>query len=396
MSYIKIYRIFAIIIALSITTLTMSGCFNKEKETYLKIGKCIKAADHLDDQELSEAVNFKISSDKIQLNLNSRERMELAQELSDEITPAGSSTKIGYALKIAHKWRESGFCKESLTQFRAFVKKTAEIYSKPLNSPNEPESCEKYIGLKKFTNYPYAKDYRSSTEKALSETILNSTVLLKDYQKEFVRNEILNGGLYKIADKIEASCQNHGNLAESIKNIEEIEKTRSPRSIAINEFLKRISDTHDCGEFREIYCQPKLMEQVVLKLSQESHSCDRDEISGPECNSDVKGSIHKEFISLERVALNKWKSDYEDRVSGRGAYRPTTHSYSAPSTPCRNMASFQLGLRGDAWAEYVHTVCNAQNRKEYIAANKDLLERVNSRIAEIAPDNSEDIQVDGI
>ena len=342
------------------------------------------ASRHLGDSELAAAVEYKINAENLQVALSSKEKVEIAGEISDDITPAGMSTNMTYALKVATKWRNSSFCESAVEQFQAHIKENVKQHSASIGLPSEPGSCAKYIAQHWWAYYPQAQKYSKEMQEGLQASIKNAATALKDYQQEFVRAQLSRGRHDELADAILTSCKNTDSLATGIKSIEFLKNLDSPRSESLAAYLKNLPQERDCGEMKDVYCRSDLIKQAAEIAYGESKRCDRDEASGAACNRDVPTSVNEESLKLEKEALNIAKTKYEQYVAKVGQYDWFSHgSMYVYGEKCKRKAVEVLGLRQEAFYEYTDRVCLPEAREEFMKKEKSLLDKINARLAEM-------------
>lgn len=370
-------------ITLVLTTFALTGCFNTDRDKVISVGKCIKAANYLGDGELADAAEHKMKTSLSHIKGNAREAMEIAQEINDEIIPAGSSTKADYVLKVAKKWQNSSSCETTLEEFRTYIKEQATLNAKPIDNPTAADSCQRFMVQYRLASYPYAEKFSKELNEAVRQSIKNASEALKEYQQDYVEKLILTGESRTIGRAIKDACEGGGPIAEKIKAIKAIKELASPRTAFIASQIKTIAYDKDCGELRDAYCWAQINRQATDNAYSRSRQCDQDELPSEACTADEHAMIAQELRELELVALNKAKAKYEDYIAAPEKYNFNTASnIDLLADKCRR-ETVQT-LKGAAYYDHVKRVCLPAAREEFLQPQKELLSKVNARLMELA------------
>ena len=377
---LKNLRVFFTIIACG-AGLLLVGCTSKEHDKILAVGKCMKAANYLDDSSLAAATDYHAKSALKDIPASPQLAMEIGQELRDEAEPYGSSTHIADVLKVALEWKNSSYCKQVESDFADLiegqVKSNIQVIS---DTTGDPKSCQKYVAQFDLYSSRHARKYNAQMGQALHSTLKASSGRLKNFQIDAVNKAVGSSEFKELAVQVYRLCQVGGAISEKIFLTDIVQKMQSPTTAELKAALSNTRTPNgDCGEFSEHYCTANLRAMAEQQALQRSISCDHD-IAVKDCTATAEFLTKEEFHKLEISELLRMREKYENYLADPEKYNPNTRSniYSI-AQKCKKSA-IEKGLRGADYDAYDAATCMPEARKAFLKPQAEMLAKVMARL----------------
>jgi hypothetical protein len=228
---LRVTSLIAAIVALA----SAAACSGPEDEV-LSIGRCYKAARYLEDADLMGAAEYRMKHALAHIDGSPREAMEINQRLLDEAEPQGSSTDPVYTLRVAQKWKDSGYCTKTQSEFQDFIAQQVAANSRSFGNPAEDAaSCPAYraqFGMT-FLNR-YARKSRDDLLPYLRQTIHDASAALSPEQSALADQALAGPGMTRFATGIFKNCEAAGSLRAAIAAAPELEAARSDATALTN------------------------------------------------------------------------------------------------------------------------------------------------------------------
>lgn len=149
----------------------------------------------------------------------------------------------------------------------------------------------------------------------------------------------------------------------------------------VTRFIAEEQGPTGCGDFPEVYCESDVWNQAARYALQVGSACDVGTPRGETCPIDAESVINRKVHEIEILALQRKQVVLERQLSGVRFSAPS--SYSLEIEPCKNEA-IRLGLRGEAYEQYVASTCMPAAQAARVKPLRELLDRVVAKIAQLS------------
>ena len=375
-----------IIYKLIFTTLIItfiSGCTSSKDDEILKIGRCHKAAQTLDDLFLKDATEFRMQSSLKDHHGSTRDAMVIGEKLQNEIQPQGSSTPFEYSIKIANSWKNTDYCKEVENNFSKYIEDLVSQRLKLADSNSNPLSCndlkiDSTLAYKNRHTKKYQKDFDARLIKSVDEMANN----LKAHHAVYIKKELLKSDYKNIIIEISEKCIADEPAINSLKKLNILKELESPTTKKIRDSINSHENMNDCGAIPEVYCKSRIMLASAKNAYKFSSACDIDYSNNDSCQDDADGFVYKEFYEAQKKLLTTAKQKYENYIKDPKKYDHNTDgNVYLIAEKCKGEA-ISKGLRGDAYQAYSKNVCQPRAMEEFLKPKVDILQKINDELAE--------------
>jgi hypothetical protein len=226
-----------VLAAISMTVL--NGCSFFEDEA-ISVGRCMRAANYLNDVDLRGAAAYKASIIFRNRDGSAREAMLLAEKVRDEAEPYGSSTDPRQVLAIAKDWKESRYCQKVEAEFKEAVEKTIAAYKAAIiKPPKDSSSCEQFNELHVATfKDPYTKRYQPDLLPVLKKILIGSIQGLPESEKFGLTSLISQNKVEDLSNDLSAQCSKGKSVADSIGGTKTVTTIRASEAASKNQNIR--------------------------------------------------------------------------------------------------------------------------------------------------------------
>lgn len=360
----------------------LGGCGNSQHKEVLALAKCMKAANYLEDDTLGAAAEYRARTALKNVQGSAKYAMEVAQELSDEAEPQGSSTSVGHVIKVAQEWKTSSYCQQVESDFTAHIDEQVSTHSQPVIDRNSDlTSCQKYVEQFDIYTSRHAAKHHAEMAKVVQASLAGSLGQLKDFQLAAVKGRLEAGEFGQLASETYEQCKTGGALSEKIALAKSVQELHSPATKEIKQFILSVQNNNvDCGEFPQDYCRATLLFEAASSALAKSEECDRD-LKNRDCAASADELIKREFEPLEKAQLLSMQEKYTNFVTEPEKHDPNAAgNIYALAEKCKQGA-FARGLRDAAYRNYAAETCMPNARKDYVKPVAEKLAKINARLS---------------
>lgn len=223
----------------------ISSCGLMDEPTHVKLARCDQSSKYLERNSklMRDAIEWRKSLTPLK-PMSRQEAIQYSNESSSIMMEAmNEDTSLKKSVLI--KWYESNYCRSLLadylnSEFGQPTQQEIEVlernkdveyalmrqiiyYSKSMvGESNNEVPCSKFKNQFEITfNNRYAANYKSELLQGIKSTILDSSFKLKDFQKEFLIEQIEGDQLESISREINSKCFDDNKfLSEKIYNLD--------------------------------------------------------------------------------------------------------------------------------------------------------------------------------
>lgn len=334
---------------------------SKEPEL-MQASKCVKAGTALEDPVLRQAGLMRLAQIPEMVQMPDLQRLALTEELDNQL---GHADLEAYFRK-ARAWRDSAYCQELVTDFKAKAKAAVEPLLQPARADAQGNvSCADFEERMAAAGSPVAEPYRPKLRESARLSVEAAQSGLKDYQASMLAERLKPASVDLVLFSLRTECRRtKGTLNQALAQLPELHGLASPTTEKLQAMQKALSAEHGCGTYPELLCLITLRREAVDQALALSQRCDRQPQGTSGCDFEPEALTQTYLRNYEVRELERQRQLTQAALDGEGP-PPRDIDWRAQEnaafSACQHEA-LQQGLRGEAYYAYKNSECSARAR----------------------------------